>query len=99
MDTFQPENAKAAGNDTKTGMHMKRNEQKSQQEQFRLNEEDIAVSAGLVPVKFAQEHITRASELITKGDYYQANLALKAVDDAVVIQTFAVDDNDTDATG
>jgi len=99
VDTFQPENAKAAANDTKTGMHAKRNEQKNQQEQFRLNEQDIAVSAGLVPVKFAQEHITRASDLIAKGDYYQANLALKAVDDAVVIQTFAVDDNDTDATG
>ena len=99
MDTFQPENAKAAANDTKTGMHAKRNEQKNQQEQFRLNEQDIAVSAGLVPVKFAQEHITRASDLIAKGDYYQANLALKAVDDAVVIQTYAVDDDTANATG
>jgi len=99
MDTFLPDNAKADRNKTKTAMHAKRPEQMNQQEQFKLNEEDISVSAGLVPVKFAQEHINRASDLISKGDYFQANLALKAVDDAVVIQTYAVDDDTTNATG
>jgi len=101
VDTFHPMKIKTAQSDAKKGAHQQRNGAKNQQEQFTLNEEDIALSAGLVPVKFAQQQIAQASILLAKGDYYQANLALKAVDDAVMIQTYAVYDDsvNSDATG
>jgi len=101
VDTFQPKDTKAAQSKDKTGTQAQPVSQQSQQEQFTLNEEDIAVSAGLVPVRFAQQHIAQAAKLLAKGDYFQANLALKAVDDAVMIQTYAVDQDNasTNATG
>jgi hypothetical protein len=56
-----------------------------------LAEEDVAVSAGLLPVHYAERQIAEAARLIGEGDFYEANLALKAVDDALVVHTFAVD--------
>lgn len=57
-----------------------------------LDEVDLAVSTGLVPVKFAKQQIVDASSLLEKGDYFEANLVLKAIDDAIPIQTIAADD-------
>lgn len=105
VDTFQPSNTRTVMNNDKANTANHQQGQKSQEQQFKLDEEDISVSAGLVPVKYAQRQIARAAEFASKGDYYQANLALKAVDDAVTIQTYAIDDTAddsatvTDATG
>ena len=52
---------------------------------------DVAVSAELVPVRFAREQLSQAAKLIGEGKYYEANLALKAVDDAAIFQTLAID--------
>ncbi|MGD8345952.1 MAG: YfdX family protein [Lysobacterales bacterium] len=64
----------------------------SDEEALELTEVDFAVSSGLIPVKFARQQITEAAKLIETGDYYAANLALKAVGDAVIIQTVAIDE-------
>lgn len=66
-------------------------EHKTTLEQLRLGEVDLIVSARLVPVKFAQAQVKQAADLIGEGKYYEANLALKAVDDALIMQSFAVD--------
>lgn len=75
----------------KANAHLRKGERKEAIETLKLGEIDVAVSTELIPVKFAREHITEAAKLIGDGKYYEANLALKAVDDAAVYQTFAID--------
>jgi hypothetical protein len=61
-------------------------------EQLKLAEVDVAISTGLIPVNFAKAHIERASELVGEGKYYEANLELKAVEDAMLVQTVTLDE-------
>lgn len=83
-------------NDGMANMHGKEDKQDTADDMFSLNEVDVAVSAGLVPVKFAQQRIIEAANLINIGDYYAANMALKAVDDAVIVHTVAIDETPHD---
>jgi hypothetical protein len=90
MDTFKPtaENAKHIA---KANEHLHKGEKKEALDALKSGEIDVAVTTSMVPVQFAKEHIDEAAKLIGEGKYYEANLALKAVDDAVVIDTFAID--------
>jgi cellobiose-specific phosphotransferase system component IIA len=96
MDVFEPTNTNTKAQDqdhiAKANQHLNKGEQKQAMEELKLGETDTAVSAGLVPVKFAQEQIAEAARLVSDGKYYEANLALKSVDDAVIVQTFAIDE-------
>jgi len=91
MDTFKPTSDKAK-NIARANKHLRKGEQKEAMETLKLSNIDVAITAGLLPVKFAQDNIDQASELVREGKYYQANLALKNIDDAVIIQTYGVDD-------
>ena len=91
IDTLKPTSDKAK-NIAKANKHLRKGEQKEAMETLKLSKIDVAISTRLVPVKFAQENIVKASNLVREGKYYQANLALKDVDDAVIIQTYGVDD-------
>ncbi len=71
--------------------HLHKGERKKAIEALKLGEIDVALTTELVPLKLAKSHIDDATKLIGEGKYYEANLALKAVDDAVVIETFSVD--------
>lgn len=53
---------------------------------------DVAVSVALVPAGAALTHLTDAEALIKDGKYYEANLALKAVEDLVVVDTWSLAD-------
>lgn len=53
---------------------------------------DVAVSVALVPAGAALTHLTDAEALIRDGKYYEANLALKAVEDLVVVDTWSLAD-------
>lgn len=53
---------------------------------------DVAVSVALVPAGSALTHLTDAEALIRDGKYYEANLALKAVEDLVVVDTWSLAD-------
>jgi hypothetical protein len=89
-DTYVPseENAKHV---TKANEHLKKGETKKAIEALKLGNIDVAVATSLFPVNFAKEHIDEAAKLIAEGKYYEANLALKAVDDSIVTDTFAID--------
>jgi hypothetical protein len=87
---FVPTKEKAA-HIAKANEHLKNGEKKKAMEELKLGEIDVAVSASMVPVEFAKAHIDDAAKLIGEHKYYEANLALKAVDDAVVVETYAVD--------
>lgn len=75
----------------KANEHLHKGEAKKAMEVLKLGEIDVSLSTELVPLKFAKSHVDDAAKLIGEGKYYEANLALKAVDDAVVIETFSVD--------
>ena len=91
MDTFKPTNDKAK-NIAKANKYLRKGKQKEAMETLKLSKIDVAISTGLLPVKFAQENIVKASNLVRNGKFYEANLALKQVDDAVIIQTYGIDD-------
>jgi len=92
VDTYERNDEKADAAKDQATKHTQKGAKSDATDVFKLSEVDFAVSAGLVPVKFAQQQIVDAARLIDKGDYYEANMALKAVDDAILIQTVAVDD-------
>jgi hypothetical protein len=90
MDTYEPTEAKAQ-HIAKANAHIQKGENKKAIEELKLGEINVAISTSLLPVKFAKEQIEQAAQLIGKGKYYEANLALKAVDDAVIVQTVTTD--------
>jgi hypothetical protein len=92
LDTFAPDENIAGKQPAKARTHMHKDAQKQAREMFKLSEVDVAVSAGLVPIRFAEQQIMDAADLINRGDYYEASMALKAVDDAVIIHTVALDE-------
>lgn len=92
LDVYERDDAKADAPSGKTAHHGSQGKKDQGDETLKLDEVDLAVSTGLVPVKFAKQQIVDASSLLEKGDYFKANLALKAIDDAILIQTIAADD-------
>ena len=70
---------------------MRKGETKKAVEALKVGNIDVTVASEFVPLKLAKAHIDDAAKLMNEGKYYEANLALKAVEDAVVIQTFGVD--------
>lgn len=76
---------------TTANEHLRKGERKEAMEVLKLGEVGTVVSASLMPVKFAKQHIDEAAKLITEDKYYEANLALKAVEDAIVVETYGMD--------
>jgi hypothetical protein len=72
--------------------HLKKGNRKEAISALKLADIDVVYSAALIPVKLSQQRIKDASRLIEEGKYYEANLALKAVEDSVLFDTFGVDE-------
>ncbi len=79
-----PEKAKhiAAGNE-----HLKKGESKKAMDELKLAGVDIAFTRILMPIKETEAHVDLAQNLISQGHYYQANMALKATEDALKVDT------------
>jgi hypothetical protein len=60
-------------------------------EVLRLASVDLNISAALLPEKASLEALKQASDLIESKDYYAANLALKSIEDSVVVRSFGID--------
>jgi hypothetical protein len=88
-ESFVPDAAKSK-DIAKANKHLHKGETKKAMEALKLGGIDVALTTELVPLKWAKSHVDDAARLIGEGKYYEANLALKAVDDAVVIETFDV---------
>ena len=90
VNAFEPtaEKAKSIAN-ANAQLHKGRKQEAI--ESLKLAEIDVAVTTSMVPVNFAKEHIDQAAKLVSEHKYYEANMALKAVDDAVVVETYAID--------
>jgi hypothetical protein len=91
-DTFVPTEEKLK-HIAKANEHLHKSEKKEALEVLKLGEVDVAFTTRLLPVKLAQQQIADAAKLVGEGKYYEANLALKALEDAVVTETFATLDD------
>jgi len=67
--------------------HLKKGESKKALEELKLADVDIGFTRVLMPLKETTDHVTLASQLMAKGDYYQANMALKAAEDGLNVDT------------
>lgn len=64
-------------------------------QELKLAEIDVGYSRLLMPLDATREHLSVAAGLLTAQKYYEANLALKAVEDGLVIDTVALADAPT----
>ncbi|KNG94596.1 YfdX family protein [Pseudaestuariivita atlantica] len=60
-------------------------------EVLRLAEIEVNVTAALLPITEASDLLLKAQTLIDEGKYFEANLALKAMEDAVIVRSFSID--------
>jgi hypothetical protein len=85
--TVTPDNSKAvsAAND-----QMAKGDAKGAAETLKASNIDVSVAAAMVPAKLSLTHLQDAAKLIKSGKYYEANLALKGVEDGVVIDQWGL---------
>ncbi len=76
---------------SKANEHLHKGETKKAVEVLKLGEIDVVLTTRLVPLKAAEQGIQNAVKLVSEGKYYEANIALKAVEDAVLVETFGID--------
>ena len=72
-------------------MHLHKGETKQAMETLKVAGIDVALNTELLPIQSAKTHIDDAAKLIGEGKYYEANLALKAVEDSVITEVFNTD--------
>jgi hypothetical protein len=90
LKDFEP-SAKKTEQIAKANAHLHKGEKQEAIKALKLAQIDVAVTMRMIPVKFAKEQIDQAAKLVADHKYYEANLAMKAVDDAVVVETYAID--------
>ena len=90
LNTFEP-SAKKAKHIAEANKHLRNGKSQEAIKALKLADIDVAVTASMLPVNFAKAHIEQAAKLVSQSKYYEANMALKAVDDAVVVDTYAID--------
>lgn len=89
-ETFKPDQSNIA--DLKTARdHIQKGNQKAAAETLQKANIDVMVSAAMVPVDTALQHLGDAVKFIGEKKFYEANLALKAVEDAVKVETYSPD--------
>ncbi|MCU0906339.1 MAG: YfdX family protein [Rhodobacteraceae bacterium] len=60
-------------------------------EVLRAASVEVTVSTALLPGEATLQHLRDARSLIDEGRIHEANMALKAVEDSVVVRTFGID--------
>lgn len=89
-ETFKPDQTNIA--DLKAAReHIQKGDQKAAAETLRQANIDVKVSAAMVPVDTALQHLGDAVKFIGEKKFYEANLALKAVEDAVKVENYSPD--------
>ena len=67
--------------------HLKDGNTQEAIEQLKLTEEDIGYTRLLMPLKETRSHVDDADRMIQKGDYFDANLALKGAEEGLAVET------------
>jgi hypothetical protein len=88
-DAFVPTEEKAK-HIAKANEHLKAGDAKKGLEELKLGEIDVNFSRVLMPLGTTQKRLTDAEGLAKGGKYYECNLALKAAEDAVVLDSVSL---------
>ena len=67
----------------KANEHLKKGETKQALAELRLADIDVNYSRVWMPIAGSQNHLDEAIKLVNDGKYYEANLALKAIEDSL----------------
>lgn len=84
-EIFEPGKDKS-NHTARANRHLQKGETKKTIETLKVDDVNVALSAELLPIQAAKTHIEDAAKLIEAGKYYDANLALKAVEDSVITE-------------
>ena len=76
----------------KANEHLKKGNRKKAIETLRLASIDVAFQRVLMPVGRTIEHVKAATDLLNQKKYYEANLALKAAEEGLTVDTNALTD-------
>lgn len=75
----------------KANQHLAKGEHEPAIEALKLANVDFSESAALIPAKAVLSDISDAATLLGQKKYYEANLALKAAEDAVIVEAYSID--------
>jgi hypothetical protein len=75
----------------KANEHIAKGESKKAVEVLKASNIDITLTAALIPAKASVTHIADAIALMKESKFYEANLALKAIEDSVIMDSYSVD--------
>lgn len=89
-DTFKPTEENTAALKKAEGL-MQHGEKDKAIEVLRVASVDIDISAALLPDAASMESLKKATDLIASKNYYDANLALKSIEDSVIVRSFNID--------
>jgi hypothetical protein len=96
-DTFVPSNEKKKHIE-KANEHLKSGHSKEAIEELRLGEVDVVFTRVLLPLESTKKRVAEAEKLADEHKYYEANLALKAAEDGVVIDAIDLMGTPTNAS-
>lgn len=71
----------------KANEHFKNGKKKEALEELRLGEIEVNYSRVWMPLASASKHIEQATKLMNDHKYYEANLALKAISDSLIVDS------------
>ena len=75
----------------KANEYLKSGDQQKAIEVLRLANIEVTVSAAMLPAKSSMKHVKDAVDLLKNSKFYEANLALKAVEDSVILDFYSID--------
>lgn len=84
---FAPEDTKAQAIDQANDA-LAAGDEAGAAETLKLANIDVTVSAAFLPVASSYDHVKDAVDLMRDGKYYEANLALKAVEDSAIVESY-----------
>jgi YfdX protein len=75
----------------KANEHIAKGESKQAVEILKAANIDVTLSAALIPATASVGHVDSALALMKENKFYEANLALKAIEDSVILDSYSVD--------
>jgi len=83
-DTFVPSTTKQSHIE-KANEHLKSGHSREALEELRLGEVDVVFTRVMLPLEATKKRVADAEKMVNDHKYYEANLALKAAEDSIVI--------------
>ena len=96
-DTFVPTPEKKKHIE-KANEHLKAGHSKEALEELRLGEVDVVCTRVMLPLEATQKRVADAEKLANDHKYYEANLALKAAEDGLVVESVDLEGNPVPAS-